>query len=42
MKCVSMVEQAHTSLRSPYAMQSVGWSGVKLATIGPAEMHSLE
>ena len=25
---------AHTSLRSPCAMPSVGWSGVKLAAIG--------
>ena len=25
----------HTSLRSPCAMPSNGWSGVKLATIGP-------
>ncbi|KAK6292537.1 hypothetical protein J4Q44_G00371210 [Coregonus suidteri] len=34
MKWVSMAEQPHTSLRSPCAMPSVGWSGVKLATIG--------
>jgi hypothetical protein len=34
MKWVSMAEQPHTSLRSPYAMPSVGWSGVKLAAIG--------
>ena len=34
MKCVSMAEQPHTSLRSPYAMPSVGWSGVKPAAIG--------
>jgi hypothetical protein len=29
-----MVEQPHTSLRSPYAMPNVGWSVVKLAAIG--------
>ena len=29
-----MAEQQHTSLRSPYAMPSTGWSGGKLATIG--------
>ena len=29
-----MVEQPHTSLRSPCAMPSVGGSGVKLAAIG--------
>ena len=34
MKCVSMAEQPHTSLRSPCTLPSVGWSGVKLATIG--------
>ena len=34
MKWVSMAEQPHTSLRSPCAMPSVGWSGVKLAAIG--------
>ena len=34
MKCVSMAEQPHTSLRSPCAMSSVGWSGVW------ARMHS--
>jgi hypothetical protein len=34
MKWVSMAEQLHTSLRSPYALPSVGWSGVKLFTIG--------
>jgi hypothetical protein len=34
MKWVSMVEQPHTSLRSPCATPSVGWSGVKLAAIG--------
>jgi hypothetical protein len=31
---VSMAEQLHTSLRSPCAMPSIGWSGVKLAAIG--------
>ena len=34
MKWVSMAEQPHTSLRSPCAMPSVGWSGVKLTAIG--------
>ena len=34
MKWVSMAKQPQTSLRSPCAMPSVGWSGVKLATIG--------
>lgn len=34
MKWVSMVEQTHTSLRSPCAMPSAGWNGVKLAAIG--------
>jgi hypothetical protein len=34
MKWVSMAEQDHTSLRSPCAMPSVGWSGVKIADIG--------
>ena len=34
MKWVSMAEQPHTSLRSSYAMPSVGWSGVKLTAIG--------
>ena len=34
MKWVSMAEQPHTSLRSPCAILSVGWSGVKLAVIG--------
>jgi hypothetical protein len=29
-----MAEQQHTSLRSPCAMPSFGWSGVKLAAIG--------
>ena len=29
-----MAEQPHTNLRSPWAMPSVGWRGVKLATIG--------
>jgi hypothetical protein len=33
MKWVSMAEQPHTSLRSPCAMPSAGWSGVKLAAI---------
>ena len=28
-----MAEQPHTSLRSPCAMPSVGWSGVKLDAI---------
>ena len=34
MKWVSMAEQPHTSLRSPCAIPSVGWSGVKLTAIG--------
>ena len=34
MKWVSMAEQPHTSLRSPCAMPSVGWSGVRLTAIG--------
>jgi hypothetical protein len=34
MKFVSMAEQLHTSLRSPCAMPSINWSGVKLAAIG--------
>ena len=34
MKWGSTAEQPHTSLRSPCAMPSVGWSGVKLAAIG--------
>jgi hypothetical protein len=34
MKWVSMAEQPHTSLRSPYSMPSVSWRGVKLAIIG--------
>ena len=34
MKWVSMAEQPHTSLRSPCAMPSVGWSGAKLTSIG--------
>ena len=34
MKWVSMAEQPHTSLRSPWAKQRVCWSGVKLAAIG--------
>ena len=34
MKWVSMAEHPHTSLRSPCAMPSVSWSGVKLAAIG--------
>jgi hypothetical protein len=33
MKWVTMAKQPHTSLRSPWAMLSVGWSDVKLATI---------
>ena len=33
MKLVSMAKQPHTSPRSPCAMPSVGWSGVKLAAI---------
>ena len=34
MKWVSMAEQLHTSLKSPCAMPSISWSGVKLAAIG--------
>ena len=34
MKWVSMAEQPHTSLNSPCAMPSVGWSGLKLSNIG--------
>ena len=34
MKWVSMAEQPHTSLRSPCAMPSIGWSCVKLTVIG--------
>jgi hypothetical protein len=34
MKWTSMAEQLHTNLRSPCAMPSVGWSGVKLTAIG--------
>jgi hypothetical protein len=34
MKQVYMAEQQHTSLTSPCAIPSIGWSGVKLATIG--------
>jgi hypothetical protein len=34
MKWVSMAKQPHTHLRSPCAILSVGWSGVKLAVIG--------
>ena len=34
MKWFSMAEQRHTSLRSPFAMPSVGWSGVKRSAIG--------
>ena len=34
MKWVSMAELPHTSLRSPCAMPSIDWSGVKLAGIG--------
>jgi hypothetical protein len=33
-KWFSIAEQPYTSLRSPYAMPSVGWSGVKLVSIG--------
>ena len=33
-KWVSMAEHPHPSLRSPCAIPSLGWSGVKLATIG--------
>ena len=29
-----MAKQRHTGLRSPCAMPSVGWSGVKVTTIG--------
>ena len=29
-----MAKQPHSSLRSPCAMPSIGWSGVNLATIG--------
>ena len=34
MKWVTMAKQPHTSLRSPGAMPSFGWSGIKLAAIG--------
>ena len=34
MKWVSMAEQPHTSLRTPCAMPSVGWTSVKLTAIG--------
>ena len=34
MKWVSMAEKPHISLRSPCAMPSVSWSGVKLTAIG--------
>jgi hypothetical protein len=34
MKWVYMAEQPHTSLKSPCAMPSVGWSGVQLKGIG--------
>ena len=34
MKWVSMAKQPHTSLKSPCAMPSVSWSGVKLTAIG--------
>jgi hypothetical protein len=37
MKWVSMAKQPHTSLRSTFAMASIGWSGVKLAAIGLLE-----
>ena len=33
MKWVSLAEQAHTSLRSPCAMPSIGWSCVKFTAI---------
>ena len=35
MKRVSMAEQPHTSLRSPWAMPRVSCSGVKLTAFGP-------
>ena len=34
MKWASIAELLHTSLRSPCAMPSISWSGVKLAAIG--------
>ena len=34
MKWVSMAKQLHTSLRSPCAILSVGWSGVNLTAFG--------
>jgi hypothetical protein len=34
LKQVLMAEQPHTSVRSPCAMPTVGWSGVKLGAIG--------
>jgi hypothetical protein len=34
MKWVSMAEKPHIRLRSPCAMPSIGWSGVKLVAIG--------
>ena len=34
MKWASMAKQPHASLRSPCAMPSVDWSGVKLTAIG--------
>ena len=34
MKWVSMAEHAYTSLRSPFVMPNVGWSGVKPVAIG--------
>ena len=34
MKWVSLAEPLHPSLRSPCAMPSIGWSGVKLTAIG--------
>ena len=40
MKWVSMAEQPHTRLRSPCAIPSVGWSGVKLAAIDESRFTS--
>ena len=42
MKWDSMAEQPDTSLRSPCAMPSVGWSCVKPLDSGAVETHSLE
>jgi hypothetical protein len=44
MKCVSMLEQPCTSLRSPYSMPSVGWCGFKLAAMDSigVDTHYLE